>query len=162
MKTLTSLTAMAVVLFAAAEPLQAGIVTIDSSNTVSAADDDNLYPGTSYDSETNTSTAIPTNTTISASVGGASSSTTIGYNEVGGQTIFGFDMSHARAGGNYSYGLTYESSLLFHRVGQHRLRPEWHVRPDGGWHCVVLRLPVRHYGKQPDVVPTTTRSRTAH
>ncbi len=114
MKSLTSLTAVAVVLCAVAGPLQAGMVTIDSSYTVSYAQDDNEYPGgTYYDYETNTSTAIPTNTTISASAGGASSSTTIGYNEVGSQTIFGFDMSHARAGGAYSYAQTYESSLLF-------------------------------------------------
>lgn len=88
---------------------QAGLITIDYSNVQSNARDSSVGARTVV----NSSTAIPTITTIMATIGGSSSITDIAYNELGGQSIIDFDFTHTRAGAASSYAQTFESVLGF-------------------------------------------------
>lgn len=77
---------------------QAGLITIDYGDVKA-----NAFHNGSEDIQSNSSTVIPTNTSITAFAGDAMSSTSISYNEFAGQTIFGFGMSHTRDTGT-SFG----------------------------------------------------------
>lgn len=92
---------------------EAGPITINYQYTASDAVDQSLLPGTEYDDDPDTTAMIPWNTTLNAAIGGASSETIVGFNEVSGQTILQFDMDHTRAGLPYSWARTYQGGLNF-------------------------------------------------
>lgn len=91
---------------------EAALITLNGSWTVSGVTDENL-PGQFNPSTLDTSALIPTNTAITATKGGSSSTTTIGYNEVGGETIFAWDLNHTRAAGAYASAGSFSNYLLF-------------------------------------------------
>lgn len=88
----------------------AGIITINSSNNRVSANDVNF---SGSDTQTEGSTAIPTNTLISATEGASTISTAISYNIVNGQTILRFDFDQTRSGRFDSYAQAILDFMFF-------------------------------------------------
>ncbi len=91
-------------------PSAAGAVTVTiTSNNLFAEVDDNS--GLQVDAFNGT--AIPTNTSISATVGANTSTVDIDYSVSGGQTTLSHDMTQTRDGTQFSYARSFDGSLYF-------------------------------------------------